>query len=432
MNNEKNKENENYKISEIVWAKLGNDPFWPGAINKISSNEFQIFFFGQDTKANINQTNIKKWNESFFECTKDLNLNEPNIKELIFSIACALDAERGNLTMKKQPKFLKNIKQEKKIKMINNVIEYINFLRKENENKNNLINENENFIGKKRNKNDEKISNINSLIINNLNNISNNTKEITENINEINYKFNNINKRLCAQEIKILNKSKNLTEKCLISYNELFKNIFEELNENGFYIKYNYNINDDSSNINNNNEINFANNICEIFDKILKYNNINNDNEFNEKYLTLYNLFISLINLTFGIDYIYNNIDKNYSLESFINNIINKKFTIGKKTYDFNIEENLIKKLSNNNKKKIFINNLNNLLYNIFYYYNKSDIYTLCLILEKICNTHNKENKKGNYEKNIQLLLLNIKNIINNNSDNKFINEEIENIYLLD
>ena len=129
----------NFSLYEIVWAKLGDFPYWPGWIENIKKNNiYEIYFFGEDTKGEIDERLILKWS-NFEKLTNNITeINDDN-KNLLFAIYIALNAYNKEKELFNHENYIKKFNQKEKENIIKECFEFLNFSR---ENKNKEIEEN--------------------------------------------------------------------------------------------------------------------------------------------------------------------------------------------------------------------------------------------------------------------------------------------------
>ena len=62
---------QNQLVNEIIWAKLGGYPWWPGYIKSKLKNKYEVCFFGDFTRAYLLPNKIRPFLNSDIEKNKD-------------------------------------------------------------------------------------------------------------------------------------------------------------------------------------------------------------------------------------------------------------------------------------------------------------------------------------------------------------------------
>ena len=77
-----------HKVGDVVWAKSGNKPWWPGIIETISPPEHEkkraiahINFIGKNSRSNIPTADLKY----FMEYPVDNLRNNPKLRAAVFA-----------------------------------------------------------------------------------------------------------------------------------------------------------------------------------------------------------------------------------------------------------------------------------------------------------------------------------------------------------
>ena len=157
---DKNKISQKSKFSlfEVVWAKLGDFPYWPGWIGSIKKNNiYEIYFFGEDTKIDLEQKLILKWS-NFDKLTENITeINDEN-KNLLFAISIALAAGEEEMNILEHKEYVKNCSEYEKEKRIKDCFEFLNYNKGSQKNvQNKQIDENKEIVEKKIKKKKKKI-----------------------------------------------------------------------------------------------------------------------------------------------------------------------------------------------------------------------------------------------------------------------------------
>ena len=126
----------NFSLYEMVWAKIGDFPYWPGWIENIKKNNtYEVYFFGEDTKGELDEKLILKWS-NFEKLTNNITeINDDN-KNLLFAIYIALNAYNKEKDLFNHESYIKKFNQKEKENIIKECFEFLNFSR-ENKNKEN-------------------------------------------------------------------------------------------------------------------------------------------------------------------------------------------------------------------------------------------------------------------------------------------------------
>ena len=113
-----------FRVGELVWAKFSNYPYWPGYIKKIyDNNTFEVYYFGDDEKSIEPKDKLKKWREYFDEAIKG-DIEDENY---LFSIGIAMMVQEKDQRVRNHKQFLKNVTQEQRKEIIEEMKEFLLF-----------------------------------------------------------------------------------------------------------------------------------------------------------------------------------------------------------------------------------------------------------------------------------------------------------------
>lgn len=415
---EKKDSKSNFSLFEVVWAKLGDFPYWPGWIGSIKKNNiYEIYFFGEDTKIDLEQKLILKW-ANFDELTKNITEITEENKNLLFAISIALNAGETEMNILEHKNYVRNCSQKEKEKKIKECFEFLNYNREEKiketkekikdkeNNKTNDIEEkkdNKEFIGIKK-KREELLLNQNKLeeivsqkeII-----IKKCCMEIYESSEKIKKKLKSSSKYNKEEITKSLKNSIELNE----NLNEEYSNIlysFEESLKEGF--------NFDLEKISKEKVLDYTVDLIKYYEDNEKVNDI---------LLPFYHIFLKCIQNVYK-----NNTNLTFKDFAFV---IKNGGNINVNNIKFNNEEILIKK----EKRSAVKENI----YKIFeIFYNKVPqkyLNSVSALFENLIFQISNKETKDEYKKNSNLICNEIKQFANGNSNSNLQNVEIEKDYNL-
>ena len=108
-----------FLLKEIVWAKLSGYPWWPGYIKSIKGEKFEVYFFGDFSRAYFKKKNLRKFNEIIFKNLKNIILKEAiEIANRVHGDVTTFETELFNF---ENHIVFKNIKKNEKSKNLNTV-----------------------------------------------------------------------------------------------------------------------------------------------------------------------------------------------------------------------------------------------------------------------------------------------------------------------
>ena len=419
---DKNKISQKSKFSlfEVVWAKLGDFPYWPGWIGSIKKNNiYEIYFFGEDTKIDLEQKLILKWS-NFDKLTENITeINEEN-KNLLFAISIALAAGEEEMNILEHKNYVKNCSEYEKEKRIKDCFEFLNYNKGSQKNvKNQQIEENKETIEKNEEKKEKK-----------------NKNEFIEHKRERNELDQNKLDEICTKKGKDINKyckeiysacekiKKKINSKSKINYEEIINSLNNSLEYSSELV------NNDYSTILSSFEDCLKEGFNLDLDKISKEKVTENTLELVKKYediekkndflLPFYHIFINFIN----------NIYKKCTNLTFVDfAFVIKK---GGKIYINEIQctnEEIIPKKT---KRSAIIENLNKILEIFYQKISNKHLNSIAKLFENFIYHISFGDIEKKYKKYCNLLCNEIKNFANENSKNSNLeNVEVEKIYNL-
>ncbi len=417
---DKNKISQKSKFSlfEVVWAKLGDFPYWPGWIGSIKKNNiYEIYFFGEDTKIDLEQKLILKWS-NFDKLTENITeINDEN-KNLLFAISIALAAGEEEMNILEHKNYVKNCSEYEKEKRIKDCFEFLNYNKGSQKNvKNQQIEENKETIEKNEEKKEKK-----------------NKNEFIEHKRERNELDQNKLDEICTKKGKDINKyckeiysacekiKKKINSKSKINYEEIINSLNNSLEYSSELVNNDYStilssfedclkegFNLDLEKLS---KEKITENTLEL---VKKYEDIEKKNDF---LLPFYHIFINFIN----------NVYKQCTNLTFVDfSFVVKK---GGNIYINEIQctnEEIIPKKT---KRSAIIENLNKILEIFYQKISMKHLNSIAKLFENFIYHISFGDIEKKYKKYCNLLCNEIKNFANENSKN-LENVEVEKIYNL-
>ena len=418
MDKNKNLQKSKFSLFEVVWAKFNDCPYWPGWIGNIKNNNiYEIFYFGEDTKSELDQKSILKWS-NFDKLTENITeINEEN-KNLLFAISIALAAGEEEMNILEHKEYVKNCSEYEKEKRIKDCFEFLNYNKGSQKNvQNKQIDENKEIIEKNDKKKEKK-----------------NKNEFIEHKRERNEIDQNKLDEICTKKGKDINKycqeiysacekiKKKINSKSKINYEEIICSLNNSIEYSSDLVNNDYStilssfedclkegFNLDLEKIN---KEKVTENTLEL---VKKYEDIEKKNDY---LLPFYHIFINFIN----------NVYKHCTNLTFIDfTFVIKK---GGRIYINNIQctnEEIIHKKT---KRNAIIENLNKIL-EIFYQKIPSEyLCSIAKLYENFIYQISYGDIDNKYKKYCNLLCNEIKKFANENSNNSNLeNVEVEKIY---
>ena len=419
---DKNKISQKSKFSlfEVVWAKLGDFPYWPGWIGSIKKNNiYEIYFFGEDTKIDLEQKLILKWS-NFDKLTENITeINDEN-KNLLFAISIALAAGEEEMNILEHKNYVKNCSEYEKEKRIKDCFEFLNYNKGSQKNvKNQQIEENKETIEKNEEKKEKK-----------------NKNEFIEHKRERNELDQNKLDEICTKKGKDINKyckeiysacekiKKKINSKSKINYEEIINSLNNSLEYSSELVNNDYStilssfedclkegFNLDLEKLS---KEKITENTLEL---VKKYEDIEKKNDF---LLPFYHIFINFIN----------NVYKQCTNLTFVDfSFVVKK---GGNIYINEIQctnEEIIPKKT---KRSAIIENLNKILEIFYQKISMKHLNSIAKLFENFIYHISFGDIEKKYKKYCNLLCNEIKNFANENSKNSYLeNVEVEKIYNL-
>ncbi|XP_037949050.1 PC4 and SFRS1-interacting protein [Teleopsis dalmanni] len=87
------KEKKQFKIGDLVFAKVKGYPAWPAKITKYNNKKYNVYFYGTGETANIKIEDLFKYEENKEKFSTEKNLKRSNFREAIEQIEAALKGE---------------------------------------------------------------------------------------------------------------------------------------------------------------------------------------------------------------------------------------------------------------------------------------------------------------------------------------------------